>query len=91
MAKDQDHIEEKIVDVVEGDSVQKQDDSGPGVDYSESKVTPLPPMKKKGSKSQKLPKKINFSNVRRVTTIGTKAGTIFIVEDEDGVFQKVGD
>ena len=72
-------------DIVEDSLVPKQDDSAPSVDYSESKIKPLPIVAKKKGKSQKLPKKTIFTTVRRVTTINTKAGTIFIVEDEDGV------
>ena len=72
----------KEEDVVEDEELKE---SEPSVDYSESKVKPLPSVGKKKSKSQKFPKKTTFTTVRRITTISTKAGTIFIVEDEDGV------
>lgn len=77
--------EEKEEEIVEDTSVEEQGDSGPDVDYSESKVQPPPPVEKKSRKAQKAAKKTIFTAVRRVTTIGTKAGTIFIVEDEDGI------
>ena len=79
MDEDREYKEEKIVE----DEELKE--SEPSVDYSESKVEPPPTVVKKKGKSQKLPKKTTFTTVRRVTTIKTKAGTIFIVEDEDGV------
>ena len=77
--------EYKEEDIVEEGFAQKQDDSAPSVDYSEAKVKPLPPVTKKKGRPQKLPKKAIFTTVRRVTTINTKAGTIFVVEDEDGI------
>jgi len=73
----------KKEEIVEGDEELKE--SEPSVDYSESKIKPLPVVGKKKNKVQKFPKKTAFTLVRRVTTISTKAGTIFVVEDEDGV------
>lgn len=79
MDEDREYKEEKIVEDEELKDLESI------VDYSESKVKPLPPVAKKKSKSQKFPKKTAFTTVRRITTINTKAGTIFVVEDEDGV------